>query len=85
MTPPQAVVPVASLPTTIANPASHRKTSQPDPSGPCADNTLILGLESFDPRPLALALGASEEEASGLETFKRELIERLTRAAKPAG
>ena len=45
MTPPQAVVPVASLPTTIANPASHRKTSQPNPSGPCADNTLILGLD----------------------------------------
>lgn len=60
MTPPQAVVPVASLPTTIANPASHRKTSQPDPSGPCADNTLILGLVvrgviPWDPRLLRAA------------------------------
>jgi len=47
--------------------------------------TLAWVLESFDPRSLALALGASEEEASGLETFKHELIERLTRAARPAG
>ena len=56
----------------------------PQKDGGFSALTLAWVLESFDPRPLALALGASEEEASGLETFKRALIERLTRAARPA-
>ncbi|OFW25931.1 MAG: hypothetical protein A3G21_15335 [Acidobacteria bacterium RIFCSPLOWO2_12_FULL_66_21] len=45
--------------------------------------TLAWVLESYEPRPLARALGWSEREASDIDGFRRELIERLTRAARP--
>ena len=56
----------------------------PQKDGGFSALTLAWVLESFDIRPLALALGAGEQEVSRLETFKHELIERLTSAAKPA-
>lgn len=40
-------------------------------------------LESFDPRPPGRALGLDDEQVSRLDTFRRELIDRLTRAARP--
>ena len=45
--------------------------------------TLAWVLHSFDPRPLALALGETEEHASRLDVFRVDLIEQLTRATLP--
>lgn len=45
--------------------------------------TLAWVLHSFDPRPLALALGETEEHALRLDVFRVNLIEQLTRATLP--
>lgn len=55
----------------------------PSKDGGFSPLTLAWVLESFDPRPLGLSLGVAEEEVSDLQAFKRELVERLTRIAKP--
>jgi hypothetical protein len=45
--------------------------------------TLAWVLQMFEPRPLALALGWNEEQATDIDRFRKELIERLTRAIRP--
>lgn len=45
--------------------------------------TLAWVLESFETEPLALASGATEEEANRLEALRKGLVEQLTRLGRP--
>lgn len=45
--------------------------------------TLAWVLKGFDPRPLALALGWTDERVEPLVAFQRWLLDRLTSAAAP--
>lgn len=45
--------------------------------------TLAWVLHSFETAPLARALGWSEEQTAGVETFRQQLIDRLTEIARP--
>jgi len=55
----------------------------PSKDGGFSPLTLAWVLESFDPRPLALALGWNEEQAAGLDRFRRELVQRLIQSGRP--
>lgn len=46
--------------------------------------TLAWVLESFDPRPLALALGWDAQHAAALDRFRCDLIDRLVRSSRPS-
>ena len=45
--------------------------------------TLAWVLHTFETAPLARALGWSEEQTSGVEAFRHQLIERLAQIARP--
>jgi len=45
--------------------------------------TLAWVLRSFEVRPLARALGWSDEAAAGADAFRQHLIDRLTQIARP--
>lgn len=45
--------------------------------------TLAWVLNTFEPAPLARAIGWSETDIGSIEAFRRQLVERLTRLTRP--
>lgn len=55
----------------------------PKKDGGFSAMTLAWVLQTFDAKPLALALGWTTTDATALDAFRQSLIDRLTRASMP--